>query len=157
MADDVRQWSDELAHNPSSMAFLPLGEVLRRRGQLDLAHRMAQRGLERHPHHPDAHDLLARIHVDRGDLDRAVDRWSTVLRLDPSHVGALKGLAFVSFKRGDTQRAEEYLRRAASEGVSEAGITAALATVTGGRRADEEVVSATEVRADGGEQPQSLF
>ena len=49
MADDVRRWSEELARDPSSLVFLQLGEALRKQGQLDLALRIALRGLERHP------------------------------------------------------------------------------------------------------------
>ena len=62
MADDVRRLSDELARDPSSMAFLPLGEALRRSGQLDLAAKVAVRGLGRHPHLADAHDLLLNLY-----------------------------------------------------------------------------------------------
>src|ERR671926_1349353 len=100
MADDVRRWSDELARAPASLAFLPLGETLRRQGQLDLAHKIATRGLERHSHNAEAHDLLARIAVDRGELQRAFDEWDMVLRLAPTHTGAKKGMGFVCYKQG---------------------------------------------------------
>src|SRR5215217_7785836 len=59
MADDVRRLSDELARDPGSRVFVPLGEALRRQGQLDLALKVTLRGLERHPHFADGHDLLA--------------------------------------------------------------------------------------------------
>lgn len=129
MADDIRGWSDELARDPSSIAFLPLGEALRRRGQLDLAHRVAMRGLERHQQSADAHDLLARIHVDRGELGLAFEEWEMVLRLVADHVGALKGMAFVCFQQGRLEVAEGYLRRAALGGTPDAGIGAALDTL----------------------------
>ena len=90
---------------------MPLGEALRRQGQLDLALKVTLRGLERHPHFADAHDLLARIAVDRGDLERAFDEWDMVLRLAPGHLGALKGMGFVCFQQG---------RFAAGGGVSRA-------------------------------------
>ena len=135
MADDVRRWSDELARDPGSLVFLPLGETLRRQGQLDLALKIAMRGLERHSHNPDAHDLLARIAVDRGELQRAFDEWDMVLRLTPEHVGALKGMAFVRFQQGNTAEAEEYLQRAAERnGGGDAEVTAALANMRGAGR-----------------------
>ena len=68
MPDDIRQLSAQLAQDPSSLVFLRLGELLRRKGQLDLAHRVAIAGLERHPHHADAHDLYARILADKHDF-----------------------------------------------------------------------------------------
>ena len=98
MADEITRLSEELARDPASMAFLPLAEALRRKGQSDLALRIAMRGLERHPHNPDAHDLLARIAVDRGELQRAFDEWDMVLRFAPQHIGARKGMGFVCFQ-----------------------------------------------------------
>ena len=132
MADDVRRWSDELARDPASLVFLPLGETLRRQGQLDLALKIAMRGLERHSHNSDAHDLLARIAVDRGELQRAFDEWDMVLRLTPEHIGALKGMAFVRFQQGNTPEAEQYLQRAAEgNGGGDAEVAAALANMRG--------------------------
>ena len=128
MADDVRRWSDELARDPGSLVFLPLGETLRRQGQLDLALKIAMRGLERHSHNTDAHDLLARIAVDRGELQRAFDEWDMVLRLTPGHLGALKGMAFVRFQQGNAAEAEQYLSRAAEQG-GDAEVAAALANM----------------------------
>jgi predicted regulator of Ras-like GTPase activity (Roadblock/LC7/MglB family) len=133
MADDVRRWSDELARDPASLVFLPLGETLRRQGQLDLALKIAMRGLERHSHNPDAHDLLARIAVDRGELQRAFDEWDMVLRLTPGHVGALKGMAFVRFQQGNAAEAERYLEQAKEHG-GEAEVASALANLRGAGR-----------------------
>lgn len=139
MADDVRRWSDELARDPASLVFLPLGETLRRQGQIDLALKIAVRGLERHSHNADAHDLLARIAVDRGELQRAFDEWDMVLQLTPGHLGALKGMAFVRFQQGKTDEAEQYLQRAAEQG-GDAEIAAALANMRGTGRGMQEAV-----------------
>jgi predicted regulator of Ras-like GTPase activity (Roadblock/LC7/MglB family) len=109
--DEVRLWSEQLARDPSSLVFLPLAETLRRQGQLDLARKVAIRGLERHPHNADAHDQLARILVDRGDLQGALDEWDMVLRLLPGHTGALKGMAFVRFQQGKLAEAESLLKQ----------------------------------------------
>ena len=74
MSDDIRVLSETLAADPSSVVFVQLGEALRRSGQAELAWRVATRGLERHAQRADAHDLVARIAVDRGDFARARDR-----------------------------------------------------------------------------------
>lgn len=116
MADDIRRWSDELARDPSSLVFLQLGEKLRRRGQMEIALKIALRGLERHPRHAEAHDLVARIAVDGRDFARALEEWETVLRLAPDHVGAMKGLGYVCFQQGRFNDAEQYLSMAAAGG-----------------------------------------
>src|SRR5688572_2349508 len=132
MADEIRRLSDELARDPASMAFLPLAEALRRRGQTDVALKVAVRGLERHPHNADAHDLLARIAVDQGDLQRAFDEWDMVLRFAPSHIGARKGMGFVCFQQGRVADAERYLSDAAAADPDDQTIATALANIRAG-------------------------
>lgn len=136
MSDEIRRLSDELARDPASLVFLPLAEALRRQGQLDHALRIAARGVERHPSNADAHDLLARIAVDRGELDRAASAWQAVLRIAPTHVGARKGLGFLSFQQGRLEEAEAHLSDAAQCDPSHAGVAAALEHVRAARQAD---------------------
>lgn len=126
MADEIRRLSDDLARDPSSLVFMPLADALRRAGQLDVAMRVALRGLDRHPYVADAHDVLARIHADRGDLERAADEWEMALRLDPSHAQARLGLGFVDFRRGNLESAEQ---RLSASGDSDPGVASALAHV----------------------------
>lgn len=152
MADEVRLWSDELARDPSSLVFLPLAETLRRQGQLDLAGKVATRGLERHPHNPDAHDLLARIHADNGDLQAAFDEWDMVLRLVPGHVGAIKGMAFIRFQQGRHEEAERLLVQAQGH-THDSDITAAIDTVRRSSGVSVTQVSVAELPTD----PHLLF
>jgi predicted regulator of Ras-like GTPase activity (Roadblock/LC7/MglB family)/predicted Zn-dependent protease len=128
MADEIRRLSDDLARDPSSLVFMPLADALRRAGQLDVALRVALRGLDRHPYVADAHDVLARIHADRGDIERAADEWEMALRLDPAHSQANMGLGFVDFRRGNLESAE---RRLSAAGTAEQhpGVATALAHV----------------------------
>ena len=130
MTDDITRWSEELARDPSSRVFLELGDALRRNGQLDVAFKIAQRGVERHPHDPEGHHLLARIAADRGDLARAGEEWEAVLRVAPDHVGAMKGLGYVCFQQRRFAEAERYLAQAAEHGAGD-DVTSALATVRG--------------------------
>ena len=126
MAEDVRRMSDELAHDPGSRVFVHLGETLRRQGQFDLALKVTLRGLERHPHLADAHDLLARLYVGSGDIERAFDEWDMVLRLSPGHLGALKGMGFICFHRERFSDAERYLAAAAASDPADAEVASAL-------------------------------
>jgi tetratricopeptide (TPR) repeat protein len=129
VTEDIRALTAALAADPTSLVFLRLGEVLRRRGQLDSAQKVALAGLNRYPHLPDAHDLFARILADRHDFATAFDEWDMALRLDPRHVGSLKGIGFLYFQAGDRENALQHLRAASQILPGDEGIEAALALV----------------------------
>jgi tetratricopeptide (TPR) repeat protein len=131
MPDEIKTLSSQLAQDPDSLVFLRLGELLRQKGQLDTAHRVALTGLERHPHLPDAHDLYARILADKHDYERAFDEWDMALRIAPDHIGALKGLAFLYFKVGDVQQAAAHLEAAQRAAPDDPGVAQALAMARG--------------------------
>jgi tetratricopeptide (TPR) repeat protein len=113
VTDDIRRLTARVAEEPTSLAFLELGEALRRRGQLDAAYKVARGGLARYPALADAHDLVARILGDQGDLAGAFGAWVEALRFDPMKIGALKGIAFLYFRAGDIPAALDHLQRAA--------------------------------------------
>jgi predicted regulator of Ras-like GTPase activity (Roadblock/LC7/MglB family) len=129
VSDDVRALTAQLAADPASLVFLPLGEALRRRGQLDAAQKVALQGLGRYPHLPDAHDLFARILTDKADFERAFDEWDMALRLDPQHAGAHKGLGFLFFKAGRTAEALEHLEAGLAEAPDDPSLKNAVARV----------------------------
>lgn len=146
--DDIRALSEELAADPSSLAFVPLGEALRRRGDLEVALRVALRGVERHPMRADAHDLVARVSADRGDLDRAVSEWETVLGLAPGNSGARKGLGFVCFQLGRLEEAVAHLSAALTLDPDDGSLAAALQTVKSSleRRAEQTERATVQVK-----------
>lgn len=130
MADDIRRLSDELARDPGGLAFLELAELLRRRRDLPGAASVAERGRDRHPGLAAAHDLVARIAADRGDLAAAAASWRTALNIDPDHGGANKGLGFIAYRGGRLREAAEHLSRAARANPDDAAASSALAKVT---------------------------
>jgi len=112
-ASDLRRWSEEVARDPSSLAFLPLARAYRRMGHRGAALQLCLRGLEHYPTHAEAHSLLALLHLENGDRRRAAEEWSTVLRLDANHFEALRGLGFCYLEQDQLSRARETLERAA--------------------------------------------
>ena len=129
MSDDIARLSEALARDPASLVFVELAESLRKRGDAEVATKVALRGLERHPHLAAAHDVLARLYSDAGDLERAFDEWDMVLRLTPGHAGALKGLGFVRFHQGQLVEAEKWLAQAAAVDPEDTRNVGALAYV----------------------------
>jgi tetratricopeptide (TPR) repeat protein len=133
VTDDIRSLSAQYAADPSSLVFLRLAEALRQRAQLDAARKVAQAGLSRYPHLPDAHDLYARILTDGQDFANAFDEWDTVLRLAPQHVGAHKGIGFLYYRAGEPEHALYHLRLAAQLDPNDEGLRRAVERVGGGR------------------------
>ncbi len=127
MTDDIRRLTARIAEEPGSLAFLELAEALRGRGQLDAAHKVARGGLTRYPGLADAHDLMARILSDQGDLAGAFDAWASALQLDPMRTSALKGIAFLYFRAGETTAALEHLQRALDVDPDDPSIRQAIA------------------------------
>jgi len=134
VTDSIGALTARLADEPSSLAFLELGEALRRRGQLEAACKIVRGGLSRYPDLADAHDLLGRILGDQGDLEGAFDAWAEALRFDPMRSGALKGIGFLYFRAGDVHAALEHLQRAAEIDPDDESIAQALARVRAAAR-----------------------
>ena len=127
MTEDIRALTARLADEPESLAFLELAEALRRRGQLEAAYKVARGGLSRYPGLADAHDLMARVLSDQGDLAGAFDAWSSALQLDPMRTSALKGVAFLYFRAGDGAAAMDHLQRALEVDPDDPAIPQAIA------------------------------
>ena len=144
MTDDIRALTARMAEEPGSLAFLELAEALRRRGQLEAAFKVARGGLSRYPGLADAHDLMARVLSDQGDLAGAFDAWSSALQLDPMRTSALKGIAFLYFRAGDTPAALDHLQRAMEVDPDDPTIRQAFGRIGAGR---SEPPSAQDVAA----------
>jgi tetratricopeptide (TPR) repeat protein len=154
MADDIRAMTAELAADPTSLVFLELADALRRRGQLEAAHKVTRNGLARYPELAAGHDLAARIFADRGELDRAFEAWVTALKHDPALLGAHKGLGFLYFRANDLASAEKHLAYVAEADPADAGAAAALERLRAKSRVAQEpksseTLSLGEASADG--------
>jgi predicted regulator of Ras-like GTPase activity (Roadblock/LC7/MglB family) len=125
-AADIQRWSDEVARDPRSLAFLPLARAYRRQGLRDLAMQLCLRGLEAYPNHADAHGLLALLYLEAGDHQRAADEWSIVLRIDPNNFEALRGTGFCYLEQDQLSKARQALERAALQRPADATMQEAL-------------------------------
>ncbi len=113
--------------DPASLAFVSLGEALRRRGDLEEAIRICRTGLDHRPNHSSGHLVLGRCFFDRGDLGDAIREFEEVVSLDSRNALALRllGLALkakgwsgpppVGRDSGSVERREDQDRRAIPE------------------------------------------
>jgi tetratricopeptide (TPR) repeat protein len=108
----LRQWSEEVAADPGSPAFLPLARHYREAGRHDAALRLVLRGLERHPNDVEAHHLLGLLYLEGGEEVKAFDEWDIALALAPEHHGARRQIAFLCHARGEVEAAERHLEKA---------------------------------------------
>jgi tetratricopeptide (TPR) repeat protein len=108
----VRQWSEEVAADPASLAFLPLAAAYRGQGRHDAALKLCIRGLEKHPDNVEAHYLLGLLYREGGDTLKAFDEWDIALALDPEHPGSRREIGLVAHARGDHALAVRHLERA---------------------------------------------
>lgn len=122
-----RRWQEEVARDPGSPAFLPLAEVYRREGRLDVARRLCVRGLERRPEHVEAHALLGRLYREQGQLDKAFDEWDIALSLDPQHQGARRAIGYLCLERREWSGAVRHLEAALAQEPGDARLGSALA------------------------------
>ena len=129
MADEFQRLWETVTRDPGHMAFLPLGEHLRRRGELESAARVAVNGLEKHPHLAAGHDLYARILTDMGDWEAAEEEWQQGIDAEPNHSGSNKGMGFLRFREGDLDDALEYLETALAADPGDQTIVRALHAV----------------------------
>jgi tetratricopeptide (TPR) repeat protein len=123
----IRAWSEEVARDPGTLAFLPLAEAYRQAGRRDAALRLCLRGLERNPTNVEAHYLLGLLYREGGEPVKAFDEWDMALSLDPEHSGARREIGLVCAERGEWGSALRHLERAAAANPADDEVQGTLA------------------------------
>jgi tetratricopeptide (TPR) repeat protein len=123
----IRAWSEEVARDPGTLAFLPLSEAYRQAGRRDAALRLCLRGLERNPTNVEAHYLLGLLYREGGEPVKAFDEWDMALSLDPEHAGARREIGLLCAERGEWGSALRHLERAAAANPADDEVREALA------------------------------
>jgi len=108
--DEIRRYEARLAQNPTSPAFAALAEAYRRAGRTAEAIALCRTGLERFPHYATARFVLAKAHVDQGELEAGRREIEQLLALEPDHEPALRLAVDLCLRQGEAPRALDYLR-----------------------------------------------
>lgn len=153
-AAKLQRWSREVAEDPGAPAFVPLARAYRRQGRHDAARDVLLRGLERNPEHVDAHALLALLHVEKGERQRAGDEWEIVLRLEPDNFHARRGLGFLALERGDMTAARRHLETASAVRPDDPAVRQAFDVLT---RRESRRASVAPAQTDGRREPSGVF
>jgi tetratricopeptide (TPR) repeat protein len=95
--------------NSDSLFFF--GHALETEGQTERAAALYRRGLKTSPLYPDLILGLARIQVQRGELDAARRAVQGVLQRSPDNVDALLVAGIIAWRSGETAQAKRYLDR----------------------------------------------
>jgi len=122
----VRQWSEEVAADPASLAFLPLAGAYRDQGRHDAALKLCIRGLEKHPDHVEAHYLLGLLYREGGEALKAFDEWDIALALDPDHAASRREIGLNAHARGDYPIAVRHLERSLANDAFDQEVRTAL-------------------------------
>ncbi len=105
MNDTIADLRALLEEDPSSREFYKLGEALRRDGELDEAAEVLRGGLNHHPRYVAAWVALARLELERGNLDQVEAAAAQALDVDSENAVAARLIGEAASRRGDWKRA----------------------------------------------------
>jgi tetratricopeptide (TPR) repeat protein len=96
---------------PESRAFAPLADAYRKRGEIDSAISICEKGLENYPNYASARVILGKCFYDKGATERARSEFHQVLDIDSENMVALKYMGDISLAEDKQSEAAEYFRR----------------------------------------------
>ncbi len=106
-ADAEREYREELTISPNhAPSLVALATLDLEKGEVDEASVFSQRAVESDPGDAEAHHLLGRVYLSKGDLRSSLTELEAAKRLAPGSPGVRSHLAMVYSKLGRTQEAK---------------------------------------------------
>ncbi|OFW31955.1 MAG: hypothetical protein A3G76_04175 [Acidobacteria bacterium RIFCSPLOWO2_12_FULL_65_11] len=109
---DISTAAPPVTAQPETASFLERARDLADQGQLDEAHRLCERALERDQLDPEAHLLMASICQERGEVGTAVEALRRAIYLDPGSAPAHFLLGSLLLRRGEQRRGQRAMETA---------------------------------------------
>jgi tetratricopeptide (TPR) repeat protein len=109
--DEIRRCEEQYERNPESLVFARLADAYRKAGEIDLALKVVEDGISRHPDYLSGYIVLGRCHTDLKRNGDAIAAFERVAELDPTNLVAIGSLAELTREGGDTDGARGWYTR----------------------------------------------
>ena len=113
MADSIAKLEKAFRRDPDSPRFARLADLYLKRGRIERALELCQKGCANFPDYATGFIVLSKCYEKRGALEEAREAMGQALRLDPENPGGYKRLAHLFEQLGVAPLALKSLRQAA--------------------------------------------
>ena len=117
---EIKKYTQQLAADPKSRAFVPLSEAYRKLGRYDESITVAREGVTHHPHYVSGKMALARALFENGDVKEAQELLESIAHLSPDNLLANRLLATIYVQQGEGAKAVPFLKQILSLDPSDA-------------------------------------
>jgi len=95
LGPEIERYTQLLARDPDSLAFVPLADAYRKSGLFEEAFAVLKRGMGRRPDYIPAKIVLGKCYLDLGNYPKAEATFEDILRMDRDNLVALSSMANV--------------------------------------------------------------
>ena len=140
--DEISLWRDTLQKSPGkARPYCALGDVYRRKGDLDTALAYYHQAIALDPAYVDAHNNIGIIYSQKGLPEKAMASFRKAIRLNPAYAKAYNNLGVLYAERGHLSTAASCYQKALARNPTYDEAYRNLGTVYGQRGHDEEALA----------------
>jgi tetratricopeptide (TPR) repeat protein len=110
-SDELKNLIERFDKAPNSRLFAPLADAYRKRGEVDKAIELCEKGIEMYPDYVSARVILGKCFYDKGATERAREEFRHVLGVDPDNMVALKYMGEILLAEDKKKEAAEHYQK----------------------------------------------